>query len=190
MFKAIAKQLDDKNPKTKNGQHITPLHIATERASNAQRIKEDSKGFVEICMYILKHIKDKNPRDILGQTPLHVAAAKGNLSLYKLFQTQERNPKADDGITPLHKAAMYGHFRVFEWIFNNIRNQEKNPECNLGMTPLHFAVQKGYVGVVKLILTSKDVLVKNPQNGDGKTALDFADGHREIHRLFQLFAGK
>ena len=85
---------------------------------------------------------------------------------------------------------MYGHFPVFQWIFNKIKNQDKNPQCNLGMTPLHFAVQKGYVGVVKLILTSKDVLVKNPQNGDGKTALDFADGHREIHRLFQLFAGK
>ena len=85
---------------------------------------------------------------------------------------------------------MYGHFPVFQWIFNKIKNQHKNPQCNLGMTPLHFAVQKGYVGVVRMILTSKDVLVKNPPNKDGKTPLEFADGHKEIHRLFQQFAGK
>lgn len=112
MFKAIAKQKEDKNPKTRNGLLLTPLHLATEKASEDQMIKEDPKGSVEICAYILKHIADKNPKDFLGQTPLHMAAAKGNLSLYKLFLTQERNPKAYDGITPLHKAAKYGHFLV------------------------------------------------------------------------------
>ena len=191
MFKAIAKTLKDKNPQTLNGLLVTPLHLATEKASEDQKIKEDQNGSVEICAYILKHIVDKNPRDFLGRTPLHIAAARGNLSLYKLFLTQERNPEAYDGITPLHMAAKFGHFLVFEWIFHKIKNQDKkNPECKLRMTPLHFAAQIGSVGIVRLILESKDVVDKNPENLDGKTPLDFADGHRTILTLFQQFARK
>ena len=155
-----------------------------------QRIEEDPKGSVEICAYILKHIADKNPRDFLGRTPLHIAAARGNLSLYKSFLTKERNPEAYDGITPLHMAAKFGHFLVFEWIFHKINNQDKNPKCKRRMTPLHFAAQFGSVGIVRLILQSKDVIEKNPENLEGKTPLDFADGHKTILTLLQQFARK
>ena len=62
------------------------------------------------------------------------------------------------------------------------RVADKNPKDNFGNTPLHFAAAVGRIGVCELIL--KNVDERNPKNNEGKTPLDFADGHKNLHRLF------
>ena len=37
------------------------------------------KGHLEISLFMIKHLGDKNPREIDGRTPLHHAAQSGHL---------------------------------------------------------------------------------------------------------------
>ena len=63
---------------------------------------------MEVCKLLLKSVKDKNPRDDSGLTPLHMAANKGYLEICKLLMKglSNKNPASDDGQhTPLHFAS-------------------------------------------------------------------------------------
>ena len=64
-------------------------------------------------------MKDANPKDSEGSTPLHQAVINGHFDLYKLIRekAENKNPKDQRGRTPLHEAAIWGHFQIFTWIF-------------------------------------------------------------------------
>ena len=49
---------------------------------------------------MLENIKDKNPKNNDGWTPLHTAAEKGHEGIYKMImdEVQEKNPKSNDRI--------------------------------------------------------------------------------------------
>ena len=47
----------------------TPLHYAS---------KYDHRKVYEV---LLKHVEDKNPQDLNGRTPLHIAAQSGNIDV-------------------------------------------------------------------------------------------------------------
>ena len=51
-------------------------------------------------------IKDKNPSNSSGYTPLHLAARKGNFSMVKLIinNIDDLNPRNNFGVTPLDLA--------------------------------------------------------------------------------------
>ena len=55
-------------------------------------------------------MKDKNPSDKEGTTPLHTAAFKGHEKVFQFIfgEIQDKNPKDQDGWTPLHFAAAQG----------------------------------------------------------------------------------
>ena len=57
------------NTKSKLG--YTPLHKAA------------GNGHLDVCVYIMEKIEDKNPRGLFGRTPLHEAACFGHLDICK-----------------------------------------------------------------------------------------------------------
>ena len=63
---------------------------------------------------MLNGLKNKNPRNIEGLTPLHIIAQKGILEICEVILgcVEDKNPKDSHGRTPLHFAANEGHFSV------------------------------------------------------------------------------
>ena len=84
---------------------------------------------------IINSVEDKNPRENDGYTPLHVAAAFGNLDIYEAIMkvVEDKNPANNVGWTPLHHAAHRHDEKLCKLIIENVDN--KNPEDNFGQTP-------------------------------------------------------
>ena len=78
-----------------------------------------SKGCEQICKIIIESVKDTNPKDLEGSTPLHQAVIHGHLEIYQLLlaKAENKNPKDQRGRTVLHEAAIFGQIQVFSWIF-------------------------------------------------------------------------
>ena len=63
---------------------------------------------------ITKEVKDKNPKDHEGRTPLHDAAEFGHSKICKLILDATKNwhPKTSKGLTPLQLADQKGHHNI------------------------------------------------------------------------------
>ena len=101
-------------------------------------------------------IQDKNPANQCGNTPLHHAAEKGLLNIFRLIMkhTQDPLPRNNEGKTPFHYAARNGHHEMCSEIINilEVKNiQDKNPQDFSGVTPLHDAVVSGHLNICILI---------------------------------------
>ena len=57
-----------------------------------------------------------------GETPLHIAAAFGDLKIFEVIwhATKNKNPRAENGTTPLHNACQYGHYSIAKFITSKI----------------------------------------------------------------------
>ena len=167
-------------------QRDTPLHFAASQAST----HSSSHGHIEIVRYLLSRLDDKNPRNHLGNTPLHRAADIGNCNIVKMIITQveDKNPKNANRRTPLHYAAVRGHFEVFKIIAETVNANEKNPKDAKGWTPLHFAAGKGHLEIVQYLLPLlKD---KNPKNKLGITPLNYAMANQQRDEVIQYLQNK
>ena len=89
-----------------------------------------------------------------GIAPLHVAAATGNLWLFREIYAKalDKYPRDNEGWTILHFPAQNGHLHVYDYISNKCYDQ--NPRDNTGWTPLHSAAAKGHLntGGPRLVL--------------------------------------
>ena len=138
-------------------------------------------GYFDICAAFINHFKrrkiqNRNPGDVRGATPLHLAARNGNMELFKLIFsciTQNLNPANADGETPLHWAVKNRNWTICEFIIANITPECTNPADGQGNTPLHHAVQIGKVDSFFKIFTSI-TQGKNPANNVGDTPLHLA----------------
>ena len=120
-------------------------------------------GHIQICKFTMTKIVEKNPRrESDGITPLHIAAGRGQIELYKVLMKDNRivNPRNNSGSTPLHYTAQKGHLEVYELISKG--SQVRNPIDIFGRTPLHYAAQHGYLFICQFIL--ENTIVKNPQS--------------------------
>ena len=112
---------------------------------------------------------DLNTLNVMGESPLMLAALKGELVL----ATQMVKKGADvnkTGWTPLHYAACNGHVPVIQLLLEN--HAYIDAESPNGTTPLMMASMYGSPEAVKLLLDEgADPTLKNQQ---GLTALDFA----------------
>ena len=112
---------------------------------------------------------DLNTLNVMGESPLMLAALKGELVL----ATQMVKKGADvnkTGWTPLHYAASNGHVPVIQLLLEN--HAYIDAESPNGTTPLMMASMYGSPEAVKLLLDEgADSTLKNQQ---GLTALDFA----------------
>ncbi|XP_051937618.1 BRCA1-associated RING domain protein 1 isoform X2 [Hippocampus zosterae] len=117
-----------------------------------------------------------------GETPLHLAAIKGDVEGVKglLDQGADPNLKDNAGWTPLHEACNLGHLVVAEALLS--RGALLNTPGYENDSPLHDAVRNGHLAVVKLLLrfgASQSVL-----NLHGKRPADYAES-REMLEVFR-----
>ena len=80
---------------------------------------------MHICRLIVENVKDKNPQNIHGWTPLHCAADEDNLEVCRLIikNVEDKNPSANDGQTPLHLAAERGFLEICRLIVETVEDK-------------------------------------------------------------------
>jgi len=115
-----------------------------------------------------------------GATPLHKAAAKGQLVVARFLLANKANVNARNNYnsTPLHEAVMSGHKSMTELLLAN--GADVNTFASEG-TPLHSAAVRGYKAIVELLLAHK----ANPNALDPNNASPL---HAAVKKGFQSVA--
>ncbi|XP_044222357.1 BRCA1-associated RING domain protein 1 [Thunnus albacares] len=121
-------------------------------------------------------------RNHKGETPLHLAAIKGDVEAVKELLDQGADPNLKDnaGWTPLHEACNLGHLAVSEVLVS--RGALLNTPGYENDSPLHDAVRNRHPAIVKMLLqlgASQNVL-----NLHGKRPADYAVS-LEMLEIFQ-----
>jgi Ankyrin repeats (3 copies)/Ankyrin repeat len=125
-----------------------------------------SGGSVETIKSVIAKGMDINAINILGQTPLHLAAENGNGDAVQLLLDNGAEVDAvaiDSGCTALHYAASLGHVDLCELLVRH----GANPDAQTVSleTPLHLAVASGHSKVVALLLKYHARLDIRDKNG-------------------------
>jgi ankyrin repeat protein len=160
------------------------------------------KGFFNIVEYFLRDLKmsyflDQVDND--GNSPLHLAASKGHLSIVECLLDYgcSLSSKNREGITALELSCRKGYFDISKSLimhYSNLKQQsdndfdsssksdDKNAQNNAD-NPLHIACYEGAYEVVRLLL-SKGAKI-DALNNEGKNCLDIAisRGHREVVKV-------
>jgi ankyrin repeat protein len=105
-----------------------------------------------------------------GSSPLHFAAAIGDIEAIDLFIKYKSNLNVKDGVgaTPLHLACLYGHLEVAKLLLNpktkinqGTKTRKSLAFYDTGSTPLHAALSSGNINLVKwLIDNGADINLK------------------------------
>nr|XP_051694648.1 ankyrin repeat domain-containing protein 31 isoform X2 [Oryctolagus cuniculus] len=117
-----------------------------------------------------------NKRNARGESRLHLAARRGNLSLVKTLIDSGANVNLKDhaGWTPLHEASQKGCSDVIVELLNAGANVNSG---NLdGILPLHDAVTNSHLQAAEILL--QHGADPNQKHQNQKTALDEADDER------------
>ena len=130
-------------------------------------IKEPSPRTAKVLLNAPKI--DLNTLNLQGESPLMLAALKGELELAAQMVKKGADVNKT-GWTPLHYAASNGHVAVVKLLLEN--HAYIDAESPNGTTPLMMASMYGSPEAVKLLLDEgADLSLKNQQS---MTALDFA----------------
>uniref|UniRef100_A0AAY4EIK6 BARD1 protein n=1 Tax=Denticeps clupeoides TaxID=299321 RepID=A0AAY4EIK6_9TELE len=91
-------------------------------------------------------------RNHKGETPLHLAAIKGDVEAVRSLLEQGADPNLKDnaGWTPLHEACNHGHLSVVETLLSG--GALLNTPGYENDSPLHDAVKNGHAAIAKLLL--------------------------------------
>ena len=179
--KLIIENVVEKNPLNKY--MFTPLHAAA------------ANGNYSIFQMIIESIQgNRNPKDILGITPLQIASAYGHFDIcvFLLSYKEIANSLADFNETPYHLAAANGHIKIYKLLMDRKKHGQKVRD-SCGRFPLHHAANYGHLDICKLILENaeyKDNLGPSNYNFKddlGISSLDMAirNNHHEIERYFK-----
>ncbi len=111
-------------------------------------------------------------RDKEGRTPLHEAAAFGQIEVATLLlkSNAEVDAKSNKGLTPLHMAASAGHTEVVSLLLAN--KADVSAKAIDGSMPLHSAASHGHADVVSILLAAGSDT--NAENDKGLSALHLA----------------
>ena len=129
---------------------------------------------------IIKMVKKCSYRDCYGNTPLHYAAARNNVTMIAYLNTTLKyDPKTPNScdILPLHIACLSGHLSVAKYL---ITEQNCNPKCRrqYRQTLLHYASDGGHMNIIQYLITEQGC---NPKslNNNGALPLHIAclNGH-------------
>ncbi|KAK7888902.1 hypothetical protein WMY93_024462 [Mugilogobius chulae] len=133
--------------------------------------------------FILQHTTvmsnaDVNASGEVGDRPLHLAAAKGNLSICKLLMSEESkanvNAQDNEDHVPLHFCARFGHHEIVHYLLQGGFDVQPHSVNIYGDTPLHLACYNGKFATVKGLvqLSGTDSIPK--ENIFSETALHSA----------------
>ncbi|KAM7517499.1 hypothetical protein LguiB_016461 [Lonicera macranthoides] len=124
-----------------------------------------------------------------GRTPLHIAAAGGNLEgVINILSTRlELATELDfNGASPLHLASANGHLQVVRHLLMLDVNQDICfLQDNDGKTPLHMAAKRGKTAVVNHLLdVNLDACLLQDNNGDTPLHIIADGGQIEVIKYF------
>ena len=121
-----------------------------------------------------------NQKDHHGDTPLHEACLRGNLTIVKelLNHGAEIFARNIDSEVPVHAACKEGYVEIVKEILRRNRDEAKKlaeAHDNRFNAPMHLAVESGDIETVKVLL----VAGANPsvQNNDEVLPIHIAAGH-------------
>ena len=186
----IVKELEEVKKKERgpeNHKVKTPFHLAAEEGHleeclailNKQMNKTRAENFEIFLEAYCEIMVDKyykiSHRDFSGDTPLHIAAFKGHLTIVKELSLKQRlsykRLKGTADFTTLHIAASVGHLEICLEIMKI--TADKNPRDTRGSTPLHYAAYNGHLKICEAIM--EELTNKNPKNNLGLTPMDMAE---------------
>ncbi|XP_072903414.1 ankyrin repeat domain-containing protein 12 isoform X1 [Hemitrygon akajei] len=127
--------------------------------------------------------KDKvNKRNERGETPLHMAAIRGETKQVKelISQGADVNVKDFAGWTPLHEACNLGYYDVAKQLI--LAGADVNTRGLENDTPLHDAASNGHRDIVKLLLRNGGDAYQ--MNHRGERPVDVADSD-EMEQLLK-----
>ncbi|KAF0751804.1 hypothetical protein AaE_006251, partial [Aphanomyces astaci] len=144
-------------------------------------IRKAHRGKLQEVVYLVQDIfVDVNYRNQNGCTPLHAAAASGQLEVVQwLLGVPEMKPAVDDsGQTALHYAAFYGHLEVVLALVEH--GIPLNLKDKFGRTPHIAAALNGHLDVVKFLVEEwVQPIDINSIDEDNRTAYQLAkDKHK------------
>ncbi|KAI9451529.1 ankyrin repeat-containing domain protein [Russula earlei] len=138
--------------------------------ANASLITASDEGEFDVVESLLEQGADVNARNEDFETPLELAAKKGELKVVR-------------GWTPLHDASLEGNFEISKVLVDHGANV--NARTIDHWTPLHLSAYNGNLEIAELLLErGADV---HALTDEGRTAyeLSLEDGSRNIADLLQ-----
>jgi ankyrin repeat protein len=130
-----------------------------------------------------------NPKDAVGNTPLHYAVIYSKMEFIKLLLVQSDvkiDTENENGMNLLHLACHYGNDKILSYLLtlkditDIIYNQSK-----IGYTAMHYAVNSSStLCILKLI--DFDIKLLNIQDNNGDTPLHIAIKKNNIQIIFYL----
>lgn len=142
-------------------------------------------GSVDVVAALLSAGVDHGARDLLGQTPLHLAATNKDPACCRLLLASgsEIGAMTRLGWTPLHLAAVNGRVQVCETLLD--AQAVVDAKDSLGRTPLHLAAATGQRDICRVLLARG----ANPleSTNAGLTPLHFAAASGDVNTLLLLY---
>jgi ankyrin repeat protein len=118
------------------------------------------KRSLEILRYLLKNIARVNVNTEIG-SPLHCAAAYGNLKMVKILMYHGANVnsvKEENGLSPLHVASKQGHFEVCKYLMTHGANV--NEKTKHGFSAYDLAKSNGHILLADFFFVSHIIFLK------------------------------
>ncbi|CAG9536994.1 unnamed protein product [Cercopithifilaria johnstoni] len=158
-----------------------PIPVTTDSSSISSQLPQSSSASPGLSRKRISKVHKKNER---GETPLHVAARKGEHRLCKKLVEEGAFVNARDyaGWTPLHEACYHGHFKVAKLLLDYDADVNALSDCD--DTPLHDAVTSGNEKLVWLLLHSG--AIRDRVDNDGKKPIDIC--HSEYSGIRNLLS--
>jgi len=200
----ILQNIDNKNPIWYHSSNIQNM--------KHQKIHEQATilhwaatyGQLSVIQYVCRFVKEKNPYDIWGVTPLHLAAENGHLEIVKFLMEylhDEKNPKSYiefsglglrthlesyGCVSVLDMASRSGNLDVFKYLLNF--SSHKSLRANSGFTPMHWAAMYGKLNILEYLLDHVENI--NPGNAQKMTPMHLAskNGHTEVVTFLRDFS--
>lgn len=110
-------------------------------------------------------------------SPVHVAAARGDIALLQVLVEAGADPGAKDARrrSPMHAACALGHAHAANWLYLAGADDSLGGPDERGRTPLHYAAAAGRADCVRFLLEC--AAPARALDGQGRSAAQMADGN-------------
>jgi len=136
--------------------------------------------------------REKDPTRQQGWTPLHEAAASGDVRAVSLLidQGAKVNAKTTDGVLPIHVAIRRGHVDVVRVLIAKGADVLAKDRTRLGDAPLHYAARFGQPELARLLVRAGARVDEESRRGDSPIAIAMREGHPAVVRVLSELGSK